>query len=266
MLAKLKQFVNMIHMSRDYVLPQQHEFYELIYYASGEGRTIINGETFKYSEGTFALIKPKQIHDEMANTTTEVYCCIFTFSVDVELNIIVEQADEELARVLLKYMQYMRSALIEKSPDYLTKMEHYLQLIINELLKRYYDCIGNIEYFTEALEYAKKQIRQKYAYIVNFDSIAYSIGYSTDHFRHLFKEKYKITPNQYLLGVRMSKANELLIDTQYSIKHIAKKVGYNSDIAFINCFKKFSGVTPSTYRKIAKKGVDYLNIEKYNKK
>lgn len=57
------------------------------------------------------------------------------------------------------------------------------------------------------------------------------------------------TPLEVLAEIRMSYAKQYLIRTDYSIQKIAKLVGFNSEIYFSNCFKKYESISPRNYRK-----------------
>jgi two-component system response regulator YesN len=56
------------------------------------------------------------------------------------------------------------------------------------------------------------------------------------------------TIHDYLIQVRMEKAKVLLSTTDLSIKAVAISVGYRRDSSFGPAFKKYFGVSPSSYR------------------
>lgn len=58
-----------------------------------------------------------------------------------------------------------------------------------------------------------------------------------------------MTFTQYLNGLRIGKARELLETTELRSFQIAEAVGYNDAHYFSYMFKKQTGVTPSEYRK-----------------
>jgi AraC-like DNA-binding protein len=261
MLAKLESFINIVHQPMDYVLPQQHNVYELVYYHSGDGTTVINGETFSYKKHTLALIEPNQVHDEMAKSLTEVYCCLFSLPDEILFKIGVVNLDDKLSEIIFKLISEISEEFMQKSFNYELQMSCYLQLIINELLRKY--AVTEGENINKALDYAKIYIKENFAAIVNFDAIAFSIGYSQDRFRHLFTDRFGTSPGKYLTGLKIAKAKELLEYSEQSIKIIAKKCGFNSDIVFMNRFKTITGLTPTSYRLMTKNPVDYLNIDNY---
>lgn len=63
-----------------------------------------------------------------------------------------------------------------------------------------------------------------------------------------FKEIYQQTIWDYANGIRMNTAVRLLSDTDLSVGEISLKIGYQSQAAFINVFKKWCGTTPGQFR------------------
>ena len=54
---------------------------------------------------------------------------------------------------------------------------------------------------------------------------------------------------QYLTNVRISHAQRLLLESDYSIEQIAKMCGYGNASNFIVAFKKKIQITPMQYKK-----------------
>ena len=54
--------------------------------------------------------------------------------------------------------------------------------------------------------------------------------------------------SDYLLMVRMKKAEKLMKDTDLKLTDIAQLVGYTNSSYFSTAFKKFFHVSPSVYR------------------
>lgn len=79
--------------------------------------------------------------------------------------------------------------------------------------------------------------------------VAGEVGMSQSHFSTVFAQETGITFTQYLTGLRMAKAKELLTATQMRSSEIAFAVGYNDAHYFSYLFKKQTGFTPSEYRK-----------------
>jgi len=100
----------------------------------------------------------------------------------------------------------------------------------------------------EILESAKTYIDKNYNTDISLSDIAGYVYISTSHFARAFKKCYDISPIQYLLGVRIEKAKELLEDTNLKVGDIASSVGFSAQQRFNDIFKKHLGLSPSEYR------------------
>ena len=79
--------------------------------------------------------------------------------------------------------------------------------------------------------------------------VAGEVHMSQSHFSTIFAQETGITFTQYLTGLRIGKARELLEATDIRSSQIAQEVGYNDAHYFSYLFKKNTGLTPSEYRK-----------------
>jgi AraC-like DNA-binding protein len=71
------------------------------------------------------------------------------------------------------------------------------------------------------------------------------ISYS--HFRTLFKQRFQLSPGQFLEQLRWSEAKKLLHLGQKSIKEIAAELGFENPYYFSRFFKKHQGVSPKHF-------------------
>ena len=70
----------------------------------------------------------------------------------------------------------------------------------------------------------------------------------------LFRKAYGVTLHQYLDGVRLRNGEQLLRDTDDKVESIAQAAGWQSRTAFALAFSKACGVSPSEYRRLARRG------------
>lgn len=73
-------------------------------------------------------------------------------------------------------------------------------------------------------------------------------GISEGYISSMFKEITGVNFAQYVEGIRMEKACQLLKDSKFSVDEIAGMVGYNSVQSFHRAFKRVYGVSPKEYR------------------
>ncbi len=78
---------------------------------------------------------------------------------------------------------------------------------------------------------------------------AEAVHLSQSHLSTIFAQETGMTFTQYLTGLRISRAKELLETTELRSFRIAEEVGYNDAHYFSYMFKRSTGMTPSEYRK-----------------
>jgi len=78
---------------------------------------------------------------------------------------------------------------------------------------------------------------------------AKAAGMSASRFSTVFAQETGMTFTEYLTGLRIAKAKELLRATTLRSSEIGTAVGYNDPHYFSYLFKKSVGQTPSEYRK-----------------
>ncbi|WP_052702977.1 AraC family transcriptional regulator [Paenibacillus beijingensis] len=88
----------------------------------------------------------------------------------------------------------------------------------------------------------------QYEQKISIDSLAHTLGYDRTHFSKMFKHYTGLSPQNYLLNVRMEAAKQLL-QKPIAIEQVAAAVGFADPLYFSKQFKKWSGQTPSGYRR-----------------
>jgi AraC-like DNA-binding protein len=78
--------------------------------------------------------------------------------------------------------------------------------------------------------------------------LAQEAGYSPDHFARIFKQTIGISPQAYVIRVRIDRAKQLLVESSLSISQIADVLGYEDLYFFSRQFKRKTGKTPRAYR------------------
>ncbi|HEU4767756.1 MAG TPA: helix-turn-helix domain-containing protein [Pyrinomonadaceae bacterium] len=69
------------------------------------------------------------------------------------------------------------------------------------------------------------------------------------HFARLFKKLTGSSPHNYLAGIRATRAQLLLADTELSVTEVGAQVGYLSASHFTKAFRLATGTTPREFRK-----------------
>jgi AraC-like DNA-binding protein len=101
-------------------------------------------------------------------------------------------------------------------------------------------------YLYRRLVQAKLFIDTHYAEPMDLNAIADEAYFSKFHFIKQFKSIYRRTPHQYLIAVRIGKAQELL-KAGNPVSDVCFRVGFESLPSFSGLFKRVTGMTPSAY-------------------
>lgn len=100
----------------------------------------------------------------------------------------------------------------------------------------------------EKIMHAHELISDSAASFPNSYALSRALNISEQKLKVGFFALYQQTIWDYSNNVRMNAAVELLRNTDDSISEIAAQVGYQSQTAFHNMFKKWSGITPRQFR------------------
>lgn len=94
-------------------------------------------------------------------------------------------------------------------------------------------------------------IEENYSGNISLNDLSAIVFVSPYHLSHIFKASRGVSPIQYLIGVRIERAKEMLKNTTLSVAEIAAAVGYPNTNYFNDIFKRSAGVTPGRFRKNA---------------
>ncbi|MFD0960072.1 helix-turn-helix domain-containing protein [Paenibacillus chungangensis] len=82
---------------------------------------------------------------------------------------------------------------------------------------------------------------------ISVEELSHMAGLSPSHYSRLFKKYTGYSPIHYLTQIRMDRAKELLVLSDYKLKAIAQSIGYSDELYFSRLFKKNVGSAPSQY-------------------
>lgn len=128
------------------------------------------------------------------------------------------------------------------------------------LLKELYSLLYTlIKEFPKPFEYKDKElhtyiqdaidfINSNYMNSITVHEIAEHVNLSRSYLYKMFIKNLKISPQKYLINLRMYKATLLLKNTKLPIGEVASKVGYSDSLLFSKTFSRYFSMSPLNYR------------------
>ncbi|WP_456276475.1 helix-turn-helix domain-containing protein [Bacillus sp. AK128] len=101
----------------------------------------------------------------------------------------------------------------------------------------------------DPIEAAKEYMISKIGEKVNLDDVAERLGFNPSYFSQLFKRETGQTFVEYRINLRMEVAKKLLERNEMRIIDICSEIGYDDAPHFTKTFKKYTGFSPTEYRK-----------------
>lgn len=224
----------------------------------GKGALSINNESYELGEGDIFIIKPNTKISYKQETKNPWEYIWFEFyggvakkiisCIDAKENLIIKTTKLETIKHLFK-------SAVNKLSDCYKNSESIL--IDSTLLNMFSLILSEQTNLKECKELTKKEI--KVSEIISFiesnysnsdltiKSIADKFYFTQSYFTRLFKETTGVTPIQFIIKIRMTKACELLSHKSFTIAQIAENVGFKNQFYFSKEFKKYYGITPSQY-------------------
>lgn len=91
-------------------------------------------------------------------------------------------------------------------------------------------------------------IDEHYTEDISVNTLASLFRVSPNYLSTRFKKDTGIKFTDYITGLRISKAKQLLTETELQVKEIASRIGYFTTSHFIRTFVKLEGITPLEFR------------------
>lgn len=228
----------------------KHNTTELVYFEHGTGITAIHDTEYHYSPNTFTIIRPLTVMDERHHTLTTTWCLHIDINPSMNFldnGIYTDTKDRQIFHLLMKIRN-----------EQAAKLYHYEDML-NALTEQILVETERIQDIKSAEKSAFKDvinaIEENYFYDIELEQLADLTNYSYDHFRHLFKRAFGVSPKGYIMNRRISQAKHLLKQGSYSAAYVAQLCGFSSDTQFNKTFKKYTGYSPGEYKKLQHKRV-----------
>ncbi|WP_312894861.1 AraC family transcriptional regulator [Paenibacillus eucommiae] len=149
--------------------------------------------------------------------------------------------------------------LLDKAKQMLKEWEHSEALEKLHVKILFYQFVYDLlrQMYRQGIEASKpdlaaqviRYLNDHYRETISLDSMAELLNYSPQYLSRKFKELTGRSPIDFLIRLRIDKAQELLVTTEATLQEVAASVGYPDLFYFSRMFKKYVGTAPGHYKK-----------------
>jgi AraC-like DNA-binding protein len=260
-----------------YTAPRRLLDYLLMYVQEGEMIACVEGRTHRLRAGDFCLIQPGELHtlEGPANTITpylhldvfysparERSFVIRSGRVDVSglKELIQPRLDEATGirvptRFVALHPAEFRDTMLTtigiwQRRDLLGQLEsHYLTTglvlsVLQSYSRRSTDSLDQPEFLNWITSFMSLHLSRP----LSVSDMAERAGLSASRFSQVFRDRFGRPPHQFLLHLRIQRAQDLLQNTGLTMREISVQCGFSDVHHFAKTFKRVSGQTPGSYR------------------
>ena len=253
--CQVKSIVYYEHQANDFVVEHSHHCFECVYYLEGAGKISVDKEAFSYDGPTLTFVYPGMLHDEMTEHKSKLFIVLFDVDEKIDFKPFnVYKLDEEINQKYKLLFEKMIEEEKNQQPFYQEMISLMFSTIFCEIIRN--SSNKKVSANKEMVERTKTYIKENYGQNIDFEKIAFNVGYSFDRFRHIFKNETGVSIYQYLLNCRLYAAKQLLLQPNLTIKEVAKTCGFDSIVHFNNFFKAKMNISPYQFKKASLLPID----------
>lgn len=261
------------HEKNDCYEHMHEDFCELVIVLDGSAEHIVNTEHYRIAKGDAFVINQETAHSFVNAVHMEICNIMFkpelTFAAAYDMKqlpgfqalFVLEphftqnhhfcsqlRLTAGAFRTVQQLIHAMMDAYTEKAPGWRDTVFSLFSLLCLSLSRSYRTETATAGNAFVKLAGAIAHMENNYCSALSTEALASIAGYSPRQFLRLFREVFGTSPNAYILGLRMRRAQQLLRESQLTIGEVAWQCGYDDQNYFSRTFRRHTGMSPSAYR------------------
>lgn len=269
-------FTQGMSMPKGHTLPKRYIFdYELEFFLESDGAMWIDDELFPIAKGDLVFRRPGQVTQAIMPYKCYMICFDMTGETDKRpenydfcsnsnttfqksyinpvLDVIPQVFHPAVEDRYLGLFDSVLKEFINPTDTSPLLLKAYTLQIIHHLYRDLQDPLMNGKspesLYAAAVKRAADYVRNHLDSPLCLDVLARQAGLSPTYFHKVFHDTMGITPNEFIIKVRLERAKELLVCTNKQIYKVAMECGIENIPYFSSLFKKHLGLSPQEFRK-----------------
>ncbi len=254
---------------------EEHNFWEIVYADKESLLCTADGSEITITQGEVLFHKPGEFHTLSANGHKAPNVFIITFVCTSEAMRFFENKKIPLEKSQTKFLYSIleegkKTFDIPYSDPNLKKMKllenpslggeqlikNYLEIFLINLLRSQTETENGNKIFLQHKDYTAKPIKDVIEILregvtgsLSIDDICARTSYGRAYLFRIFKATTGKTIMEYYISLKIERAKQLLRENELSVREISSLLAFSEANYFTKTFKRFTGLTPSAYRK-----------------
>lgn len=265
-------FCRFVTGDKDNFYPHYHDYYEIFITVSGIVTHWINEKECELPEGSLVFIRPHDVHGYLYKTPQSIKTSYInlTFSKEMATQLFNYLSDSFPCRELLEaesspyiiLSDIEKKKLIRQISELNTvniqdkkALKLRAKVLLADIFARFFYSRDS-EIHEDAplwLSHLLRNMEYSENFTKNPEHMVFLSGKSREHLSRSMRKYLGITPSDYINGLRINYASNLLINTDSQIIDICYSCGFTNLTYFYRLFKKKYGVSPKQFREKYKK-------------
>ena len=257
-------------------VPEEHDFWEIVYLESGEAVAMADDNPIHMFPGDVVFHKPGEAHYVYSkNNTTAKFFFMSFHSASKAMSIfegLKVSLDSEQKKLIYKMYDEARNIFVSNTTRFdadafiarelLAEPPLGAQQLFKLYLETFLLTVGRVaEKNKEVITYETKeelellifrkmveQISDAVYSNLTIDDLCKSLNYSRTYLSVLFKKRSGVSVMQYYNSLKIKEAKRLIKECKHSVFAISEILKFNNQYYFSRVFKKIEGVSPTEYK------------------
>lgn len=257
------------------IRPHWHYFMEIIYMKEGTGLIETDGTSYIVEAGDMIIFHPESVHAIYTATNYPLKYEVLKFDVNKlytensyapKLRVILSSAnknnnapvffeEKDIRHIpVAEMIEECRKELEEKNYGYDIIVHNKICYLLVNLIRIWRDK----GFDTDAAAVHSSEVDSIHAiteYIdahlgepIKVEELADMCNMSYSYFAKNFKKYYGRSCKEYIEFIRVCKAEDLLLFTDFDLSYISQETGFSDSSHLIKIFRKWKGVTPKQFK------------------
>ena len=218
-----------------------HAQYEIISVLEGDVNIMLEGQSYRIKDNQTILIPPVSYHTVTTNDAHTYKRITALFDISALPDVLQQDFRclcQDIRILTTPLMQQIKEICVKANSDY------YGPLLNSLLMQFFYEALSAAPsavatdrdvFLHDAISYIDQHIHER----ISLDDLAAYTSRSKSSFCHLFKEKMKVSPKQYILEKKLALAENFIAEgTPATIA--AARVGYDNYSSFYRIYRKYA--------------------------